>query len=43
MWILKSRIDENPRIGTNISVTVPEVEGNQEKIDIHAPKSLPIH
>jgi carbon storage regulator len=43
MLILKRRIGENLRIGANVSVTVQEVKGNQVKIGISAPRSLPIH
>ncbi|MCO1333892.1 carbon storage regulator CsrA [Microbulbifer sp. OS29] len=43
MLILKRRTGENLRIGTNVSITVLEVKGNQVKIGIHAPKSLSVH
>ncbi|BBM03550.1 carbon storage regulator CsrA [Microbulbifer sp. GL-2] len=43
MLILKRRTGENLRIGANVSVTVLEVQGNQVKIGINAPKSLPVH
>ncbi|WP_444882707.1 carbon storage regulator CsrA [Microbulbifer sp. PSTR4-B] len=43
MLILKRRTGENLRIGANVSVTVLEVNGNQVKIGIHAPRSLPVH
>ncbi|WP_444946832.1 carbon storage regulator CsrA [Microbulbifer sp. VTAC004] len=43
MLILKRRTGENLRIGANVSVTVLEVKGNQVKIGINAPKSLPVH
>jgi len=43
MLILKRRTGENLRIGANVSVTVLEVKGNQVKIGILAPKSLPVH
>ncbi|QFT55141.1 carbon storage regulator CsrA [Microbulbifer sp. THAF38] len=43
MLILKRRTGENLRIGTNVSVTVLAVKGNQVKIGIRAPKSLPVH
>ncbi|WHI46404.1 carbon storage regulator CsrA [Microbulbifer sp. VAAF005] len=43
MLILKRRTGELLRIGANVSVTVLEVKGNQVKIGISAPKSLPIH
>ncbi|MFS1523846.1 carbon storage regulator CsrA [Microbulbifer sp. 2304DJ12-6] len=43
MLVLKRRTGENLRIGTNVSITVLEVKGNQVKIGIRAPKSLPVH
>ncbi|WP_444891614.1 carbon storage regulator CsrA [Microbulbifer sp. DLAB2-AA] len=43
MLILKRRTGENLRIGANVSVTVLEVKGNQVKIGICAPNSLPVH
>ncbi|BBM02536.1 carbon storage regulator CsrA [Microbulbifer sp. GL-2] len=43
MLVLKRRTGENLRIGANVSVTVLEVKGNQVKIGILAPKSLPVH
>ncbi|GAA5443621.1 translational regulator CsrA [Microbulbifer sp. NBRC 101763] len=43
MLILKRRTGENLRIGADVSVTVLEVKGNQVKIGIQAPKSLPVH
>jgi len=43
MLILKRRAGENLRIGENVSLTVLEVNGNQVKIGIHAPQSLPVH
>ncbi|AWF82952.1 carbon storage regulator [Microbulbifer sp. A4B17] len=43
MLILKRRTGENLRIGANVSVTVLEVKGNQVKIGIRAPRSLPVH
>ncbi|WHI46413.1 carbon storage regulator CsrA [Microbulbifer sp. VAAF005] len=43
MLILKRRTGELLRIGANVSVTVLEVKGNQVKIGISAPKSLPIY
>ncbi|WP_445364758.1 carbon storage regulator CsrA [Microbulbifer sp. ANSA003] len=42
MLILKRRTGEYLRIGANVSVTVLEVKGNQVKIGISAPRSLPI-
>ncbi|MFA0791503.1 carbon storage regulator CsrA [Microbulbifer echini] len=43
MLILKRRMGENLRIGSSVSITVLEVKGNQVKIGIRAPKSLPVH
>ncbi|QFT56313.1 carbon storage regulator CsrA [Microbulbifer sp. THAF38] len=43
MLILKRRAGENLRIGANVSVTILEVKGNQVRIGINAPKSLPVH
>ncbi|WP_444899328.1 carbon storage regulator CsrA [Microbulbifer sp. VAAC004] len=43
MLILKRRTGENLRIGANVSITVLKVKGNQVKIGIRAPKSLPVH
>ncbi|WP_445356170.1 carbon storage regulator CsrA [Microbulbifer sp. EKSA008] len=43
MLILKRRTGENLRVGTDISLKVLEVKGNQVKIGIHAPKSLAVH
>ncbi|AWF80444.1 carbon storage regulator [Microbulbifer sp. A4B17] len=43
MLILKRRTGQNLRIGANVSITVLEVKGNQVKIGILAPKSLPVH
>ncbi|WP_444894679.1 carbon storage regulator CsrA [Microbulbifer sp. TRSA001] len=43
MLILKRRTGENLRIGANVSITVLEVKGNQVKVGIIAPKSLPVH
>ncbi|WP_444912244.1 carbon storage regulator CsrA [Microbulbifer sp. ANSA003] len=43
MLILKRRTGENLRIGASVSITVLEVKGNQVKIGIRAPKSLPVH
>ena len=43
MLILTRRIGENLRIGTNVTVTILGVKGNQVKVGIDAPKSLPVH
>ncbi|MEX2964331.1 carbon storage regulator CsrA [Microbulbifer sp. TYP-18] len=43
MLVLTRRIGENLRIGTNVSVRVLGVTGNQVRVGIKAPKSLPVH
>ncbi|AWF81632.1 carbon storage regulator [Microbulbifer sp. A4B17] len=43
MLTLKRRTSESLRIGTNVSIIVLEVKGNQVTIGICAPKSLPVH
>ncbi|WP_299941164.1 carbon storage regulator CsrA [uncultured Microbulbifer sp.] len=43
MLILKRRPGENLRIGTHVSVTVLGISGNQVRVGIEAPKSLPVH
>ncbi|MEW5251424.1 carbon storage regulator CsrA [Microbulbifer discodermiae] len=43
MLVLTRRIGENLRIGTNVSVRVLGVTGNQVRVGIEAPKSLPVH
>ncbi|USD22651.1 carbon storage regulator CsrA [Microbulbifer variabilis] len=43
MLILKRRTGENLRIGANVSITVLGVKGNQVRVGILAPKSLPVH
>ncbi|WKD48166.1 carbon storage regulator CsrA [Microbulbifer spongiae] len=43
MLILKRRPGENLRIGKNVSVIVLEITGNQVRVGIKAPKSLPVH
>ena len=42
MLILTSRVGETLQIGNDISVTVVEVNGNQVRIGIAAPKDVPI-
>ncbi|MFS1523947.1 carbon storage regulator CsrA [Microbulbifer sp. 2304DJ12-6] len=43
MLVVKRRPGENLRIGTNVSVTVLGISGNQVRVGIKAPKSLPVH
>ncbi|MFS1525696.1 carbon storage regulator CsrA [Microbulbifer sp. 2304DJ12-6] len=43
MLVVKRRPGENLRIGTNVSVTVLGITGNQVRVGIAAPKSLPVH
>ncbi|AWF80655.1 carbon storage regulator [Microbulbifer sp. A4B17] len=43
MLILNRRIGENLRIGSKVSITVLEINGNQVKVGVHAPKSLSVH
>ena len=43
MLILTRRVGEIVRIGDNISVTVLGVKGNQVRLGIDAPKSIPVH
>lgn len=42
MLILTRRVGETLQIGNDISVTVVEVNGNQVRIGIAAPKDVPI-
>ncbi|MDP5210515.1 carbon storage regulator CsrA [Microbulbifer sp. 2205BS26-8] len=43
MLVVKRRPGENFRIGNNVSVTVLGISGNQVRVGIAAPKSLPVH
>ncbi|MFA0811680.1 carbon storage regulator CsrA [Microbulbifer epialgicus] len=43
MLILNRRTGENLRIGENVSITILEVKGNQVRVGIIAPRSLPVH
>ncbi|WP_445355683.1 carbon storage regulator CsrA [Microbulbifer sp. EKSA008] len=43
MLILNRRTGENLRVGKNVSITILEVKGNQVRVGIIAPKSLPVH
>lgn len=43
MLALSRRIGESIMIGNDIEVTIIEVKGEQVRIGISAPKSVPIH
>jgi carbon storage regulator len=43
MLILTRRVSENLKIGDNVTVAVLGVKGNQVRVDIDAPKSVPVH
>ena len=43
MLILTRRTGETIRIGNDIEITVLGVKGNQIKIGINAPKTVPVH
>jgi carbon storage regulator len=43
MLILTRRVGESLRIGDEVSVTVLEVNGNQVRLGIDAPKDVPVH
>jgi len=43
MLILTRRIGETLKIGEDIQVTVLGVKGNQVRVGIAAPKSVPVH
>ena len=43
MLILTRRVGETLMIGDAVSVTVLGVKGNQVRIGINAPKSVPVH
>lgn len=43
MLILTRRPNETVMIGDDITVTVLEVRGNQVRIGVQAPKSIPVH
>jgi carbon storage regulator len=43
MLILTRRVGENLRIGEEVSVVVLDVNGNQVRLGISAPKSVTVH
>lgn len=43
MLILTRRLNETLMIGTEISVTVLGVKGNQVRLGVNAPKSVAVH
>lgn len=42
MLILSRKIDEQIKIGDNITITIIEVRGDQVKVGIEAPKSVKV-
>jgi carbon storage regulator len=42
MLILTRRIEESLKIGSDITVTVLGIKGNQVRIGISAPKDIPV-
>lgn len=43
MLILTRRVGETVCIGSEVTVTVLGVKGNQVRVGINAPKSVPVH
>jgi len=43
MLILTRRIGETLNIGDDVQVTVLGIKGNQVRIGVNAPKSVPVH
>jgi carbon storage regulator len=43
MLILTRRVGEAVMIGTDVTVTVLGVKGNQVRVGIEAPKTIPVH
>lgn len=43
MLILTRKLGETLMIGDNVTVTVLGINGNQIRIGINAPKSVPVH
>ena len=42
MLILTRRVGESIRIGDDVSISVLRIKGNQVRIGVDAPKSLPV-
>lgn len=43
MLILTRRIGETIMVGNEVTVTVPEIKGNQVRVGINAPKAVEVH
>jgi carbon storage regulator len=43
MLILTRRLSEDVRVGDEVVVTILGVKGNQVRIGVSAPKSVPVH
>ncbi len=43
MLILSLRVGESVRAGDDISITVLKVKGDQVRLGVSAPKSVPVH
>jgi carbon storage regulator CsrA len=43
MLILTRRVGESLKIGEEVTVTVLGVKGNQVRVGVAAPKSVPVH
>jgi carbon storage regulator len=43
MLILTRRIGETLKIGDNVTIAVLGVKGNQVRVGVDAPKSVPVH
>ena len=43
MLILTRRVTESLMIGTDVTVTILGIKGNQVRVGVQAPKDLPVH
>ena len=43
MLILTRRVTESLMIGSDVTVTILGIKGNQVRVGIQAPKELPVH
>jgi carbon storage regulator len=43
MLILTRRLGESVKIGSDITVTIISVKGNQVRVGVAAPKDIPVH